>query len=145
MKIGEFAKVCNTKISVLRHYDKQNLLRPDYIDKFTGYRYYSQDQIAVFFRITALKEAGFSLTEIGELLSQLQDDTDILNLFEKKRTLLLETLSNLDRARDLIIGGRRVMDVNIYEKNGSTFIRNNASGIFHADDCQCRSQCIKSI
>ena len=60
MKIGEFAKVCNTKISVLRHYDKQNLLRPIYIDKFTGYRYYSQEQISIFFRITALKEAGFT-------------------------------------------------------------------------------------
>lgn len=63
MKIGEFAKVCNTKISVLRHYDKQNLLRPIYIDKFTGYRYYSQEQISIFFRITALKEAGFTLAE----------------------------------------------------------------------------------
>ena len=123
MKIGEFAKVCNTKISVLRHYDKQNLLRPDYIDKFTGYRYYSQEQIAVFFRITALKEAGFSLTEIGELLSQLQDDTDILELFEKKRTLLLETLSNLDKARNLIIGGSKMMKVNIYEKNGSMWAK----------------------
>lgn len=54
MKIGEFAKICNTRISVLRHYDKQNLLKPVFIDKFSGYRYYSQEQIAVFFRIAAL-------------------------------------------------------------------------------------------
>lgn len=117
MKIGEFAKVCNTKISVLRHYDKQNLLRPIYIDKFTGYRYYSQEQISIFFRITALKEAGFTLAEIRGLLSQLKDDADILNLFDNKKKLLLETLSNLDKARDLIIGGRKIMDVKIYEKN----------------------------
>ena len=61
MQIGEFARVCDTKISVLRHYDKEGLLIPDYIDKFTGYRYYSKEQIPIFVRITALKDAGFTL------------------------------------------------------------------------------------
>ena len=32
MKIGEFAKMCGTKISVLRHYDKEKLLEPQYTD-----------------------------------------------------------------------------------------------------------------
>lgn len=31
MQIGEFAKICHTKISVLRHYDKEGLLQPDYV------------------------------------------------------------------------------------------------------------------
>ena len=61
MQIGEFARICNTKISVLRHYDKEGLLMPDYVDKFTGYRYYSEDKIPVFMRITALKKAGFNV------------------------------------------------------------------------------------
>lgn len=117
MKIGEFASICGTKISVLRHYDKQNLLKPTYIDEFTGYRYYSQEQIAVFFRITALKEAGFSLNEISELLSQMQNDADILTFFAKKKALLLETLANLDRAKELLIGGLNKMDVIFYKTN----------------------------
>ena len=45
MKIGEFAKMCGTKISVLRHYDREKLLEPQYTDKFSGYRYYSSEQI----------------------------------------------------------------------------------------------------
>ena len=49
MQIGEFAKICGTKITVLRHYDKEGLLEPDYVDAFTGYRYYSNEQIPVFF------------------------------------------------------------------------------------------------
>ena len=69
MKIGEFANICNTKISVLRHYDKQDLLKPEYIDRFTGYRYYSKEQIAIFFRITALKKAGFSCVDTFDELS----------------------------------------------------------------------------
>ncbi len=48
MKIGDFAKACGTKISVLRHYDKLGLLKPVYIDRFTEYRYYDSSQIAVF-------------------------------------------------------------------------------------------------
>ena len=61
MKIGEFAKLCSTRISVLRHYDKEKLLVPEYTDAFSGYRYYSSEQLLVFRRITALKKAGFSL------------------------------------------------------------------------------------
>ena len=38
MKIGEFAKACKTRISVLRHYDELGLLRPCYVDRFTEYR-----------------------------------------------------------------------------------------------------------
>ena len=38
MQIGEFAKICNTRISVLRHYDKLGLLTPSRIDPATGYR-----------------------------------------------------------------------------------------------------------
>lgn len=45
MKIGEFAKMTGMTISVLRHYDKEGLLCPDYIDHFSGYRYYLTDQI----------------------------------------------------------------------------------------------------
>jgi len=116
MKIGEFAEVCRTKISVLRHYDKENLLKPTYIDKFTGYRYYSQEQIALFLRITALKQAGFSLAEIRELLGQLRNDSDLLEFFEKKRTFLLETLANLEKAKELIIGGLNQMDV-LFQEN----------------------------
>ncbi|MDR0949886.1 MAG: MerR family transcriptional regulator, partial [Lachnospiraceae bacterium] len=55
MQIGEFAKICETKISVLRHYDKEGLLTPDFIDRFTGYRYYRADQIITFKKIAALK------------------------------------------------------------------------------------------
>ena len=69
MKIGEFEKLCGTKISVLRHYDREKLLEPEYTDKFSGYRYYSSEQLLVFYKIDALKKAGFSLQEIREIIS----------------------------------------------------------------------------
>ena len=70
MQIGEFAKICNTKISVLRHYDKAGLLQPIYTDPFTGYRYYGKEQIAEYLKIATLKKAGFTLPEIKKIFDE---------------------------------------------------------------------------
>ena len=37
MQIGAFARLCDTKLSVLRHYDKEGILMPAYVDPITGY------------------------------------------------------------------------------------------------------------
>lgn len=122
MKIGEFAKICGTKISVLRHYDSQGLLKPDYVDRLTGYRFYSAGQTEVFHRITALKKAGFSLAEIGEMLKDMDSGEDTESFFEKKRIQLERMLQNLQQARSYLSGGYRVMDKITFERtdNGLT-------------------------
>lgn len=99
MKIGEFAKMCGTKISVLRHYDREKLLEPQYTDKFSGYRYYSSEQILTFYRINALKKAGFSLQEIREIISGEKSNKEIESVFSKKENEFLDALKNLKEAR----------------------------------------------
>ena len=96
MKIGEFAKACGTKISVLRHYDSEGLLRPVYIDRFTEYRYYDSSQTAVFELIAELKAVGFSLAEIRQML-YTQESTD--ELFARKKKELEQQLHDLERLR----------------------------------------------
>lgn len=68
MKIGEFAKMTGMSISVLRHYDKEGLLCPDYVDHFSGYRYYSADQIGQVRKIELLKSGGLSLSTLSSLM-----------------------------------------------------------------------------
>ncbi len=104
MKIGEFAKACKTRISVLRHYDELGLLRPCYVDRFTEYRYYDESQIAVFVQIQSLKAAGFSLSEIKQLLYSCSDEA-ILQMFDRKRFKLEQTLHNLEALRLTMSGG----------------------------------------
>lgn len=99
MKIGEFAKMCGTKISVLRHYDREKLLEPQYTDKFSGYRYYSSEQILTFYRINALKKAGFSLQEIKEILSERKSNKEIEAIFAQKENEFLDALKNLKEAK----------------------------------------------
>lgn len=99
MKIGEFAKMCGTKISVLRHYDREKLLEPQYTDKFSGYRYYSSDQILTFYRINALKKAGFSLQEIKEIIFEKKSNKEIKTIFSQKEKEFLDALKNLKEAK----------------------------------------------
>ncbi len=99
MKIGEFAKLCGTKISVLRHYDREKLLEPQYTDKFSGYRYYTSEQILTFYRINALKKAGFSLQEIREILSGRKSNKEIEAIFSQKENEFLDALKNLKEAK----------------------------------------------
>lgn len=68
LKIGDFSKLTRVSIRMLRHYDEIDLLKPEVIDFYTGYRYYSEKQLPVACRITSLKDMGFSLAAIREML-----------------------------------------------------------------------------
>ena len=67
-RIGDFSQLGQISIRTLRLYDEMNLLKPAQIDKFTGYRYYTIEQLPRLNRILALKDLGLSLEQIGDLL-----------------------------------------------------------------------------
>ena len=69
-RIGDFSQLGQVSIRTLRLYDEMNLLKPAQIDKFTGYRYYSIEQLPRLNRILALKDLGLSLEQIGDLLKR---------------------------------------------------------------------------
>ena len=70
IKIGDFSKLSRISVRMLRHYNEIGLLIPNSIDDFTGYRYYSEKQLPLANRISALKEMGFSLVAIVEILKE---------------------------------------------------------------------------
>ncbi len=131
MRIGEFASICNTKISVLRHYDKEGILIPETVDKFTGYRYYSRQQIDVFLRITALKKAGFSLSEIKQMLSRINSDEELLSFFQNRKKLLASMLSDLEEAQKIIIGDGMMYKIQFNNENG---VINASTRVFDANN-----------
>jgi DNA-binding transcriptional MerR regulator len=67
-KIGDFSKLSQVSVKTLRYYDEIGLLKPNEIDRFTGYRYYSASQLSRLNRILLLKDLGLSLDQIGQLL-----------------------------------------------------------------------------
>ncbi len=70
IKIGDFSKISQVTVKTLRYYDEIGLLKPAQIDHYTGYRYYSFDQLPRLNRILALKDLGLSLEQITKALEK---------------------------------------------------------------------------
>lgn len=83
----------------LRHDDDLELLKPAHTGLESGYRYYAVDQLPRLHRILALKELGFSLEHITQLLraevsaEQMRDNLGCLDL-----TLTPDHMRQLDEA-----------------------------------------------
>ncbi len=66
--IGDFAKHGRVSVRMLRHYDAIGLLRPAHVDPYSSYRSYTAEQLARLNRVIALKDLGFTLTQVHEIL-----------------------------------------------------------------------------
>ncbi len=99
-KIGQFSKLTGASIRTLRYYDSIDLLKPDEIDLFTGYRYYSEKQIDEYHFILKLKDVGFSLEEIIKFKDNLTDEI----ILQKRKELLhsREDINNKIKKLDIM-------------------------------------------
>lgn len=89
-KIGEFSKLTQVSIRMLRHYDEIGLLKPAKVDTFTGYRMYSADQIPMLQKIVLLKDSKFKLEEIKSIIMHNTEVNIIDELQEKKNQIIKE-------------------------------------------------------
>ena len=84
-KIGEFSRLSRVSVRMLRHYDQLGLLTPSQTDPFTGYRYYSAEQLTRLNRIIALRDLGFSLEQIAGILDEDFSTEQLLGMLKLKR------------------------------------------------------------
>ncbi len=105
-KIGELSRLSQIPVKTLRFYDAEGILVPDVIDEFTGYRYYGAAKLSDCYRIVALKELGFSLSEIKEFLSLPKEKVSELveakeaelNVIKAQTEARIRVLRNLNSA-----------------------------------------------
>ena len=88
IKIGDFSKMGFVTVQTLRYYDEIGLLKPVKVDQFTGYRYYSADQLLRLNYIVALKNLGLSLDDIAVLINDNLSAEHMSKIFTLKRTEL---------------------------------------------------------
>jgi predicted transcriptional regulator YdeE/DNA-binding transcriptional MerR regulator len=88
IKIGDFARAGRVSVKTLRHYARLGLLQPAWVDRWTGYRYYSLEQLARLNRILALKDLGFSLDEVRGLLERDLPASEMRGMLHLKRSQL---------------------------------------------------------
>jgi DNA-binding transcriptional MerR regulator len=84
-RIGDFSRVARVSARLLRFYDEIGLLKPAHADSQTGYRYYAVAQLAQRNRITVLKELGFSLEQIGDILKSAPDAAALRHMLLLRR------------------------------------------------------------
>lgn len=88
LKIGDFSRLSQVTIKTLRYYDQTGLLKPEAVDPFTGYRYYTLDQLPRLNRILVLKDLGLSLEQIARLLDDTLTTDEIRGMLRLKRAAL---------------------------------------------------------
>ena len=95
-RISDFSRFTRVSVKTLRHYDRLGLLEPAFVDPETGYRHYAARQVSQLQRILALKDQGFALEHIRELLSGGLKPTALARLLSARR-IELERQLELDR------------------------------------------------
>ena len=96
LKIGDFSILSSISIHMLRHYDEIGLLTPDHTDRFTGYRYYSEEQLLTANRVLALKSLGFGLKEITRFLSEKSSEYNFRELLSQKENEKINEIKLLE-------------------------------------------------
>mgnify|MGYP004615116107 CR=1 FL=1 len=110
-KIGEFSKLVGISVKTLRYYDECGVLKPSKIDTFTGYRYYSDNDIMDCEFIKMLKSLDFTLDEIVRYKDCLDEDIMI-----KKKKEIEERMYILKKQYDrLLIMQKEVSNKEILE------------------------------
>lgn len=95
IKIGEFAKLFDVTVKTVRYYEEVGLLMPAYVDIYTGYRYFNEENIDRMNEILSLKDLGFSLDEIKkisdeEIKNKIKDYNEKIKDLKRKLTTLKE-------------------------------------------------------
>jgi DNA-binding transcriptional MerR regulator/predicted transcriptional regulator YdeE len=96
--IGDLARHGRVSVRMLRHYDALGLLQPAHVDPSTGHRHYEAHQLSRLNRVIALKDLGFTLQQVGEVLDDKVDVEELRGMLRLRRAELAERIAS-DTAR----------------------------------------------
>lgn len=109
--IGELSKKTGLSVHTIRYYDSIGLLKPDYLDENTGYRYY---KVSSFWRaevISLFKSLDISLEELKEIL-QNRDNQKVKGILkDKKREIRMMISQYRQMEKDIIWFGQMLLEM----------------------------------
>lgn len=107
-RIGEVAAIFNVSVGTLRHYEQVGILKPEYIDKDSGYRYYCDKQFEILNTIRYLRVLDMSLVEIADFLKNRDIDM-IEDKLVKQKSLIIQKQKELELIKKKI--DNRLMEI----------------------------------
>ncbi|MCW3814103.1 MerR family transcriptional regulator [Micromonospora sp. DR5-3] len=104
--IGELARASGLTVSALRFYDRSGVLVPALVDPATGYRWYTDDQVAPARLVAGLRRVGMPLAGIAEALRHRHEPAVVHRLLDAHLRRLEDGLADarreLSRIRTLV-------------------------------------------
>lgn len=99
--ISQTAKIVDMTAETLRHYDRIGLVKPCRTDEWTGYRYYSRQEIVKLNTIKALRCMDLTLSEIKEILAY-DDFNKIISVLKQAEISADKKIAELNYAKTKI-------------------------------------------
>ena len=91
LKIGKLANMAGVTVRTLHYYDEVGLLKPVHITE-AGHRLYNLKSITELYRIMAMKDLGFNLDEIKDLI--IMKDIDVNELIDIQLSSIQEEIAH---------------------------------------------------
>ena len=102
LTIGEFSRLSQLSVRMLRYYDEHDVLRPSRVDRHSGYRSYSPALLSVARWVRELRDIGLGVHEIAACVPILDDPRAVRAVLERQRSrLIAEAADVVDRVREV--------------------------------------------
>ncbi|EJS69008.1 MerR family transcriptional regulator [Bacillus cereus] len=113
-KIGDFSKLSSISIRMLRHYDKVELLQPVKVDEQSGYRYYSAAQLKKVNQIQMLKDMGFNIATIKEII-ECDNINSVKEQFQNRCAQIKDEMGDLQKQLRFLEASMKTMREDVVE------------------------------
>lgn len=108
---GEFAKMAHLTVRTIRFYDKQNILKPSYVNE-AGARFYTDEDFARLQQILLLKYLGFSLEDIRNMTVKDSDYHMLRNSLNLQLKLVHDRIEQMELVAKAIEDTTNAIDNN---------------------------------
>lgn len=122
--IGKISKKCNVTVKTLHYYDKIGLLKPEYRDESTNYRYYTKRQMIDVLVIRRLRALGISIDDIKSIISKpsISNYIKVISKRSDEISKSIELLEAKKSACDVILDRMvHAGEISILENNNDLF------------------------
>ncbi|MBE5940967.1 MAG: methyltransferase domain-containing protein [Lachnospiraceae bacterium] len=108
---GQFAKMAHISVRTVRFYDKQNILKPSFVNE-SGKRFYTDEDFVRLQQILLLKYLGFSLEEIRDMTVGELDRQMLRNSLRLQQKLVQDRIEQMQMVEQAIEDTTVALDCN---------------------------------
>ncbi len=125
LSIGQMGKLNNLSVQTLRHYEKVGILKPSYINKETGYRYYSTKDFNTIDLIKQCRAMGLSLEEIKDVTNNYTSLDSIVMILENQNKIINQKIKELENIKNKVKSLQNKIQVSLDIGINKVFIKHN--------------------